>query len=46
MFNTNIFGSENARNKEKLISEIRKAEYIFVADLFLEDYTGGAELTT
>jgi len=42
MFNkVNIFG-----DKETLIEKIRDADVIFVADLYTDEYLGGAELTT
>ena len=39
MFNTSVF------NKEENIS-IDECDIVFVSDLFLSDYVGGAELTT
>jgi len=48
MFNTNtdIFGKNQRQSKENIKEKINDADLIFVADLFAEDYTGGAELTT
>ena len=47
MFNTNIdiFNSKK-KEIENIRENIKKADILFVADFFLEDYVGGAELTT
>ena len=45
MFNTDIFGTKSS--EEKNIKErIEESEVIFVSDVFIEEYRGGAELTT
>ena len=47
MFNTNVdvFSSQN-QERAHLSEKIQKSDIVFVADLFLEDYGGGAERTT
>jgi glycosyltransferase involved in cell wall biosynthesis len=47
MFNTNVdvFSSQN-QERAHLSEKIQKSDIVFVADLFVEDYIGGAELTT
>jgi glycosyltransferase involved in cell wall biosynthesis len=44
LFNTHIFGTEP--KKEDIEDKILKCDVIFVSDMFVEDYVGGAELTT
>lgn len=41
MFNTDVFGTGR-----DLVKEIQESEIVFVADLYLEDYVGGAEITS
>ena len=42
MFNTSIFGN----NRDNIKDEVSKAEVIFVSDLYIDDYLGGAEITS
>lgn len=44
MFNTDIFGSEP--KKEDIKDTIINSDIVFVSDVFVEEYVGGAELTT
>ena len=42
MFSQSVFETKKSRNKY----EFQEADVIFVADLFTDEYSGGAELTT
>ena len=43
MFNSNFFGNDKVKRNS---IDFKDANIVFVADLFTDEYSGGAELTT